>query len=200
MVFICLPFELFKGSYGESAGLLIPTKIWNCGCFLISSGIRKNGTALIRYAPLSKEPLNTLRSACSLPGGIQENILAKSGCFPCWDRQPTHRYCCTSDAPSRIHTEPEIFNCLNSILLSSYKVHLPGIPMPRIRLYLSILSDCRNMTLFLFSLPMDDCVVPSEINAFNNYLNNTIFLSKLQYKIQFFYGNQFSKILDIIKA
>ncbi len=42
--------------------------------------------------------------------------------------------------------------------------------MPKIQLYLSIRPDCRNMTLFLLSLSMDICAVPSQSSAFNNYL------------------------------
>ncbi len=47
--------------------------------------------------------------------------------------------------------------------------------MPKIWPYLSVWPDCRNMTLFLFSLPTDGYTVPSQSNAFNNYL---IFLVK----------------------
>lgn len=43
--------------------------------------------------------------------------------------------------------------------------------MPKIRLDLSIRLDDRNMTLLFLSLPIDGYAVPSQINAFNNYIN-----------------------------
>lgn len=54
--------------------------------------------------------------------------------------------------------------------------------MPKIWLYLPIRPDCRNRTLFLFSLPMDGCAVPSQINAFNNYLKQYFITSHIQRK------------------
>lgn len=48
--------------------------------------------------------------------------------------------------------------------------------MPKIRLDLSIRLDDRNMTLLFLSLPIDGYAVPSQINAFNNYLYDFPFI------------------------